>query len=112
MESTVATFFGYTVSVGGVVAALTQAIKLAESIPFLSKIPFVQWIVDTVTKEDPTAIRIFVVFTCLVLNLVGQWISTGHWPMLDPIMLAATFSSFLAATATFHVVLQPLEPTA
>lgn len=109
MDLAVGTFFGYSLSVGAVVAGITQFFKLLETVPYLSRIPFVQWLLDTVTKEDPTAIQIFVAILCFVLSLAAEWIATGHPPAIDPLTAYSTVTSFLTATAAFHLVLKPYE---
>lgn len=109
MDAAIGTFFGYSLSVGGLVAGITQIVKLLEEIPFLSRIPFVQWLLDAIAKENPTAVRVFVVFLCVVGNIVSQWLATGHPPVLNLVTLEGTVMSFMAATASFHLVLQPFE---
>ncbi len=106
----VAQFFGQTLTVGAIATGVTQIFKLADEVlPSIKQIPVVGkglgWLVDTITPEDPAAIRIFVAVLCFALNILGIYLQTGHVE-INLLLMFATFKSFLDSSG-MYVLLKP-----
>lgn len=106
-------FFGQTLSVAGVTAAVTQILKVAQDVvPSLKKIPVIgatlSWLVDTITPEDPAAIHIFVAFLCFGLNVFSTYMQTGSAD-INFLTLGQTLMSFLQANGAYVLLLKKFD---
>lgn len=102
MDLTVFELFGYSVSVGIVASMFTEVIKWTESVPFFSKIPAFQKILNVITKGNAKQIRTFVALLCLAANVGVYYYNTGMIPAVP--MLLGSFNSFLAALGTYNFI--------
>lgn len=91
-----------SVGVGMIVSALTQILKLTESIPGLRKVKWVQSIVDAVTSGNVFQIRCFVAIVCVAVNAVSLYLTQGT--AFDIMTMYTSFLSFWTALGTYDLV--------
>ncbi|MDD5026824.1 MAG: hypothetical protein PHH13_05670 [Candidatus Peribacteraceae bacterium] len=109
MDATVFTFAGQAVGLGLVASAVTQVIKITESIPFLSKYKFVQTLLDAVAPGKDRNVQFCVAIIAVILNVGSIYFETGTLPAIPTIF--AAFTTFLTALGTHSAVRAP-APTA
>jgi len=96
----IGTFAGLSLTVGGLVAGITQIIKVTETIPYLNKIPFVQRLLDTIVSgSNVREKRIFVAILCYLISVLLLRFNTGDWPVFDFDSSIVAFTAFFNATA-------------
>lgn len=98
----VISFLGQSVGIGMLSSAITQVVKMTESIPYLSNIPLVQKIIDSVDSGNVRQNQIFVACVAVILNIGVTIIHTHSLPMMPTIL--STFGSFLSALGTYDAV--------
>jgi hypothetical protein len=110
MNDFVAVFFGQTITISMVSSIVTQVFKVADGVhPYVREIPVIgpslSWLIDTVTPEDPGAIRIFVALLCFVMNIIGNYWTEG-FAEFNLQLGVQTLVSFLMATGAYDVLLR------
>ena len=103
-------FFGQTLTTGGISTAITQVFKTLELVsPRLAKIPFIGtflvWLVDTITPEDPMAIQIFNAILNTVVVIVWSYVQDGY-AEIDLSTILTSTASFLQSQGLYLLVLK------
>ncbi len=109
----VAIFLGQTLTVAGVTAGVTQILKVTENLhPFVKKVPVIgpmlDWLIDTITPEDPGAIQIFVGILCFGLNILAAYMRDGYVEV-NLLLWGQTLASFLQASGGYVVILKRFQ---
>ena len=100
MDMAIGTFFGLSLSVGVLVAGITQLIKVADNVPVLDKLPPVRALLDTIVSGGHTyEKRMFVATLCVLLSVAAIKLDTGGWPSLSFEFFAFNLKVFFDATA-------------
>lgn len=97
----IGTFAGVSVGLGMLISTLTQILKMVDSIPFLSKIPGVQAVVDFLVEGQPAQTRIFIAVVAVIGNVVSVYLNTGE--ILTPTLIFGTLGSFMTALGTYDI---------
>lgn len=107
MDPTVGHFLGYSIGLGMLVSVLTQIVKTVESIPYLSRIPGMQWVINKIEKGKPEEIRIFVCILAVLTNAVSVYLNTGT--VVDVATLWGSAASFFTSLGTYDLVFKGKE---
>lgn len=90
----VAQYMGFSLGLGQLLTIITQILKNTETIPYLNKIPGVQWLIDQIDNGNPVQVRTFVGLLAVIINVLWVYNQTGEWMNFMTIMsTAATFVS-------------------
>lgn len=104
-------FYGYSITIGLIVSAITELIKFTQAVPFLSRLKAVQWLLETIQKGNAGQIRAGVAVLCVIINLVSFLMNGGSiggvYEMT--VMLTGSFSSFMTALGSYNLIFQPGE---
>ena len=110
-ETSVGAFFGLSLTVGMVATGLTQIVKVTQSIPGLSKLPPVQWLLRSINSGNVMSNRVFVAVICLALSALSAYLKNGVLPSFtDPTYYLFSFKAFLDATAGYKLLLERTNP--
>ncbi len=102
-------FFGLSLTVGALITGLTQALKVTQTIPFLSKVPLVQRLVNAVAKGNVIQVRAFVAVLCVILSTLAAYLQTGALPELNAQFLLFNLKAFFDATAGYTLLRGSME---
>jgi len=102
MDPIVITVFGYSLTIGVVVSALTQYIKTSKKIPYLHLIPGVKALTKAIASGNKQEIRFGIALVAVVANAVSVYMLTGAMPSVQTLLLA--FQSFISALGTYDLM--------
>lgn len=97
----IAQFGSVTIGLGLIVTLVTQAVKQADTIPWINKIPGIQKIIDQVAAGNVKSVRIFAGVIAIALNIFYIRYNTGVWMDTNAIVSAA--GSFFTALGGYNL---------
>lgn len=101
MDTIVAQYMGFSLGLGQLLTIITQIVKTTEKIPFLSKIPGVQFITDKIARGNPVQVRTFVGVLAAVINITVSYLQTGE--AVSPLAIMGTVGSFVSAIGGYDL---------
>lgn len=101
-DTIIASFMGRSIGLGLLTTVITQVVKQLETIPWVAKIPGVQWIINQVTAGNVVQIRLFAGFVAILLNLGSVIMSTHSFPPMA--MIVSTIGSVFVSIGGYDLI--------
>lgn len=110
MDALITQLLAQVTASGGIATGVTQFFKVLETLPpTLARIPYIgtglAWLVDTITPEDPAAIRIFNYAVAQTVTFLLAFAQTGQ-AEVDIAMLLTGLAGFLQSQGLYILFLK------